>query len=58
MKKFMAYFFASKKKTATDQKKNSTTSYMEGSNYGEKRRLMIMLLWKDFIIFSKAIFIT
>ena len=54
----MAYFFASKKKTATDQKKNSTTSYMEGSNYGEKRRLMIMLLWKDFIIFSKAIFIT
>ena len=43
MKKFMAYFFASKEKTATDQKKNSTTSYMEGSNYGEKRRNMVII---------------
>ena len=38
----MAYFFAPKEKAATDQKKNSTTSYMEGGNYGEKRSMVII----------------
>lgn len=43
MEKFMAYFFAPKEKAVTDQKKNSTTSYMEGGNYGEKRRNMVII---------------